>query len=85
LQQGGYISDFKQNYNLKKMQAMIPRDFLGASEAKEFMHTYQYYFDSQFFLQVNLIIPQMVLEIYESGIDLHHEFGETAVPGRTSI
>lgn len=27
----------------------------------------------------------MVIEIYESGIDLHHEFGETAAHGRTSI
>jgi hypothetical protein len=57
MQKGGYISDFKQNYNLKKMQAMIPRDFMGPSEAKEFMHSYQYYFEDEFFLQVNLIIP----------------------------
>jgi hypothetical protein len=27
----------------------------------------------------------MVLEIYESGLDLHHVFGETAAHGRTSI
>jgi hypothetical protein len=27
----------------------------------------------------------MQLEIHDSGIDLHGEFGETALPGRTSI
>jgi hypothetical protein len=56
MQKDGYISDFKKNYNLKKMQAMIPRDFFGAADAKEFMHTYEKYFDSEFFLKVNLII-----------------------------
>lgn len=57
MQKDGYISDFKKNFNLKKMQSMIPREFLSASEAKEFIHTYENYFDSEFFLKVNLIIP----------------------------
>jgi hypothetical protein len=60
---GGYLSDFKQPYTKKKMQQMIPRDFMGPSEAKEFMHNYQHYFEPVFFLRVNIIISQLLCEL----------------------